>query len=111
MDHFGGRVEVTDLRVCGMGYIGCLVFGLPMDSNAKKTEDDAGNSAFVVEVMAFSTIYEINNTIWYILVMEVAWGKLFIEFMGCSPINTRGMHDWVLRATYNVADEMIDTME
>ena len=94
-----------------MGYRGCLVFGLPMYGNSQKTEDDAGNSASVVEVMAFSTICENNEDIWGILVMEVTWGKLFMEFMGCSSINTRGMHDGVLRATYKVTDEILDTME
>ena len=43
--------------------------------NSNNIEDDAHNLAFVVESAVFSTICEINETIWDILAMEVAWGK------------------------------------
>ena len=40
-----------------------------MDGNAKNTEDDAGNSAFVVEGADFYTICKINKAIWDIMGM------------------------------------------
>ena len=52
------------------------------DGNSNNIEDDAHNLAFVVESAVFSTICEINETIWDILAMEVAWGNLLTEFHG-----------------------------
>ena len=76
-----------------MGWIGWLFFGLPVNISTKKTEDDAGYGAFVVEGAALSSICKINEAIGYLLIVEVAWGDLLTEVIGGSSINARRIHD------------------
>ena len=47
---------------------------------------------FVVGDEAFSTICKINKTVGYLMGVEVDWGKLWTEVMGCSAINASGIH-------------------
>ena len=71
-----------------------------MNINAKNTEDDAGDGAFFIGGVAFSTICKINKSVGYILGVEVAWGNLLMDVMGGSAIKAIGVHIgavWVSR--------------
>ena len=67
-------------------------FVLPVNISTKNTEDDAGYGAFVVEGAALSSICKINETIGYLLIVEVAWGDLLTEVIGGSSVNAIRMH-------------------
>ena len=86
-------------------------FFWPKYSNNKNIEGEPGNHIFVVENTAFPTICKTNETVWYILGMEVAWGNLLMEFMGCSSIKTRGIPYGVVRENVKISDEVVDTLE
>ena len=49
-----------------------------MDGKSKKTYDDSGNFLCVVESAALITICDSNKVIWGIMVMEFAWGKIWM---------------------------------
>ena len=49
-----------------------------MDGKSKKTYDDSGNFLCVVESVALITICDSNKVIWGIMVMEFAWGKIWM---------------------------------
>ena len=57
-----------------------------MEVNAKNTEDEAVNCIFAFVFTAFSAICKINEASWYILLVEVTWGKFLAWFMGFSDI-------------------------
>ena len=78
-------------------------FDLPMEGNSKETVDDAGNCEF-----DFIIICESNKAILYSLGVEVVWGNFLIEFMGCSVIKSRGIHDGMVMSAVKLADEFLD---
>ena len=86
-----------------------LCFGIPM--GRKNADDDAGNCASVIVGEAFSSVRERDEVIKYILGVEVDWGDLLTEFMGCSDVKARGIHGGKAREACNVVDEVIDTFE
>ena len=43
--------------------------------------------------------------------MEVVWGELLAEFVGCSAIQTRGIYDGLMRENGKLDDEVLDTLE
>ena len=45
------------------------------------------------------------------MVVEVAWGGLLIEFMGCSVVKARMIYDGMTREAGRVSDEVFDTLE
>ena len=62
----------------------------------KETDDDAGDSAFVVVGTDFSTIREHVETIGYFMRLKFTWGYLLMEFMGLFSGKTRGVHGWTV---------------
>ena len=82
-----------------------------MDSNAKNTRDDAGNYALFIGGAAFSTIYEKNEAIWYIMGVEVAWGEFLIDFIGYISVKTWEIPDGMVRSAVEVRGEVLDTLE
>ena len=54
---------------------------------------------FVVGDEAFSTICKINKTVGYLMGVEVDWGKLWTEVMGCSAINASGIPYGMVRVS------------
>ena len=108
---FGVQVESVNFGVYWMGCRGWLGFGQPMNNNAKNADDEAGYGVFVVGWTSISVIHKINKAIGYPLELEFAWRNLLMDFIGGSAIKSRVMHDGMVRATVQVADEMFDTLE
>ena len=79
-----------------------------MDGNAKNTEDDAGYGIFVIGGTALSTICKINEAIGYLLRVEFAWGNLLMKALGGSDINTSEIHDGMVWAAIQLADDVLD---
>ena len=75
-----------------------------MKPKAKKTEDNAVYGTFVIGGMDFSTIKKINEAIGYLLVVEVAWGNLLMEIMGCTAVKERGIHYGTVRESVQLLD-------
>ena len=82
-----------------------------MYDNSKKTEDAAGNCPLVVVVTSFSVVCESNKSVWCILGVGFAWGYIFMYFMGCSAIKSKMIHYGMVRASWKVAYEVLDTLE
>ena len=82
-----------------------------MNGNSKNKEDEAGYGAFVIRGTAFSTICKIGKAVGYFLGLEVAWVNLLMEVMGGSFVKAGGIYDVMVRASIQVADDVIGPFE
>ena len=81
-----------------------------MNINAKNILDDTGYGAFVIGIMVFCAIYKRNESIRYLLVVEVVWGNLPLEVMGGSAIKSIRIRDRTVCASIQISNKVIDPL-
>ena len=74
-------------------------------------EDNVDYGVFVVGGAAFYTIYKSNENIGYLLGVEFSWGNLLTKVMGCISVNYNGIYDGTVRASVQIANEVLNTLE
>ena len=81
-----------------------------MSGKDKNTEDKIGYGEFFIGRMYFYNIFTSYEAIGYIFGVGVARVNLLTEFMGVSAIKAIGIHDRMVWAARQIADEVIDPL-